>query len=106
MLTEMRAELISNYLTEDKERAAKLLALTPAEAVAKMNAEGNDFTVEEIDKFGDMIRIASAQDTELSVDDLDNVAGGSLTVAGLLGFGFAVKVAYDIGKAIGKNAPW
>lgn len=106
MLTNERAELIANYLTSDKERGRHLLTLEPEEAVSKMNADGNDFTVEEIIEFGKQLQIVSTQDEELDVEDLDNVAGGSITLGGLLGAAFVVKVAYDIGKAIGKNAPW
>lgn len=106
MLTNERAELIGNYLTADKERAAALLALSPEEAVAKMNADGNDFTVEEIIAFGATVRTVSAEEGELGADDLDDVSGGSVTLVTLLGVTFATKVAYDVGKVIGKNAPW
>ena len=106
MLTNERAELIANYLTADKVRGRSLLALEPAEAVAKMNADGNDFTVEEIMEFGKQLRELSAHEGELNAEDLDNISGGVVTIGTLLGAAFVVKVAYDVGKAIGKNAPW
>lgn len=104
-LTEARAEMLANYLTADKDRAAKLLGLSPEEALAQMNADGNDFTLEELGDFNEALKAALAEEGELDADALDDVAGGSAALT-ILGVGFAVKVAYDVGRTVGKNAPW
>lgn len=78
-LTNERAELLSNYLTADKDRGAELLKLSPEEAMAKINADGYDFTAEEMTEFGkelaDIVAKMSSGE-ELDADTLDQVAGG------------------------------
>lgn len=89
MLTNERAELIAKYLTDNQERAKALLELSAEEAAAKINADGFDFSVDEIREFGQqlqMIADAQSKNGELNAEDLENVAGGAfitLTAAGL-----------------------
>lgn len=104
-LTTERAEAISTYLTDDKERAEILLGLSPEEATARINSAGYDFTVEEIEAFGEQLRAVCAQEGELDIDEMEQVSGG-IALSTLVGAAFAVKVAYDVGRIIGKNAPW
>lgn len=80
MLTQERANVISQYLEADQERAKELLALEPADAAKKMNADGNDFTVNEIIDYGKALKVAVSKD-ELGAEDLDSVAGGVVTVS-------------------------
>ena len=111
MLTKERAELLANYLAADQDRAQALLELSPEEAVAKINADGNDFTVEEVKEFGETLQKVT-KTGELNENELEDVSGGvigtatAIAIAKVLGTGFACKVAYDVGKIIGKNAPW
>lgn len=104
-LTVERAELLAKYLTDNTDRAKAMLELTPEAAAEKINADGFDFTVEEIVEFGAQVRAAASQEGELGEDSLDEVAGGVGPLA-ILGVAFAVKVAYDVGRVVGKNAPW
>jgi len=78
MLTQERAEKLSDFLATDPERAQKLFALGAEEALSQINALGNDFTLDEISEFGQELTKAFAQDTgeELDADALDDVAGG------------------------------
>ena len=104
-LTNERAEVLSNYLHADVERAKLLLTLEPDKAVEKINQDGYDFTCEEINDFGEVIRTVASEE-EFDEETLDSVSGGSITLGALVGAAFAVKVAYDVGRIIGKNAPW
>lgn len=100
MLTNERAELLANYLTDDKERAKALLALDPQEAVAKINANGHDFSVEEITEFGNQMKATViAQEGELGENALDNVAGG-VFVTGAVAGAVAISVAYIYAKKL------
>lgn len=104
MLTNERAELIAKYLNDNKERAQTLLALSPEEAVEKFNAEGYDFTVEEISEFGRQLKIAVAsQDGELDEDALNGVSGG-LAVEGVAIA--CITLGYTIGSSLAKNFGW
>lgn len=105
MLTNERAELIANYLTADKERAAALLALSPEEAVAKMNADGNDFTVEEIAEFGKQLKAAAAaaQEGELDEDALNGVSGGVVVEGVAIA---CISLGYAIGSSLAKTYGW
>ena len=98
MLTQERADIISRFLADDQERAKDLLGMEPTDALKAINAAGYDFTVEELVEYCEALKLAIAQD-ELKADDLDAVAGGSVTVSigimiacGVGGFaaGFAV----------------
>lgn len=98
MLTQERADIISQFLADDQERARVLLDMEPAEALEKINAAGYDFTVQELVEYCDALKLAIAGE-ELNADDLDSVSGGAVMVSvgimiacGVGGFvaGFAV----------------
>lgn len=86
ILANERAEKLSAYLTADVERAKALITMSPAEAVAKINADGYDFTVEEIEEFGKCLKSAASRskDGELFEEELGDVAGGIGPVTGAL----------------------
>lgn len=73
VLTEERAKLLSEILISDKDRAKKLLGLGAPEAMRKINALGNDFTLEEIKEYGKALVSAS----EVNDEALESVAGGA-----------------------------
>ncbi|MCL1919137.1 MAG: hypothetical protein FWG14_12715 [Peptococcaceae bacterium] len=101
MLTQERADKLSEVLCADEERARTFLELKPAEALSQINALGNDFTLDEIEEFGQMARDLNAQ-RELDADALDNVAGGGLPAiigAGIAYCKFWYKVGYDKEKS-------
>ena len=83
MLTQERADIISQFLADDQERARVLLDLEPEEALAKINAEGYDFTVKELIEYCDALKLAIAEG-ELNPDDLDNVSGGVVVSVGVM----------------------
>lgn len=87
ILTNERSEKLSAYLTADIERAKSLINLPPEEAVAKINADGFDFSVDEIMEFGEQLKKAAAMqagDGELSEEALSEVSGGIGVVTGAL----------------------
>lgn len=83
MLTQERADIISQFLADDQERARMLLDLEPEEALEKINAAGHDFTVEELIEYCNALKLAIA-DGELNADDLDNVSGGVVVSVGVM----------------------
>lgn len=99
-MTEERIQAIGKALAADDAERKALLEMTPEEAAKALAAKGYDFTAEELGEFGKLVADA-LPDGELDADSLENVAGGSVTIAILLGATFGTKVAYDIGKAIG-----
>ena len=77
MMTQERADKLVKILDDAKENAVELFALSPQEAVAKINALGHDFTVEELEAFGrELAAMAADGDEELSEDQLEKIAGG------------------------------
>ena len=102
-MDEMRAEQLGKYLASDTEKAKKLLTLSPEEAMEAINAEGYDFTLEEINEYGAKIRRVSALSSdEISEENLEEVAGG----VGVITIAFVGTVAFAVGQRIGKYAPW
>ena len=86
-LTLERTELLGKYLQEDVERAKKLLGLTPDEAVKAINADGYDFSIDELVEFGSKLQDAAkaqSENGELSESSLEDVAGGIGVIAGTL----------------------
>ena len=78
-LTKERAEVLASYLTADKERAEELLKLSPEEAIQKINADGNNFTMEEVKEFGTTLASVAkkmSENSEMNENDLEEVAGG------------------------------
>lgn len=84
VLTNERAEMLANYLTSDVSKAKELVDLPVEDAVKAINADGFDFTVDELKEFGEeMQKIAEnmGSNGELSAEALEDVAGG-LVVSG------------------------
>lgn len=75
MMTEERGKELMEYFEADPARTQELLDLPVEEAVAKMNADGHDFTQEELEVFDAALDYVPEKD-ELKADDLDAVAGG------------------------------
>lgn len=106
MLTNERAELIAKYLTADKERAQALLELSPEEAAAKINADGHDFTADEIQEFGKNLQ-AVVQSDELDENALEDVSGGVVISAAAAGvYLTCVSIGVTLGIAAGSNWKW
>lgn len=84
-ITNERAEVLSAYITSDMERAQRLLNMPIGEALVEINADGNDFTTEELAEFGEQIKVAIAtqqnNNGELNEVALDNVSGGLVVSA-------------------------
>ena len=79
MITQERVDILSEILNSDQLRARKLLGLQPNIAVEEINALGHDFTLDEIKAYGSLLKTAQkkyAEGEELSLDALDEVAGG------------------------------
>lgn len=90
-LTQERADILTEILTADVERAKNLFALeSMEEALTQINALGNDFTLEELNEY-DMALKASVKQGELNADVLDDVAGGVIPflAAGAIALGSA-----------------
>ena len=78
-MTEERIEKLTNYLREDQEKELVLLQMQPEEACIKIQADGYDYTVDEIIEYGNLVRTVAAQmDDEISEADLEMVAGAPM----------------------------
>lgn len=88
MLTNERAETLTNFLTSDPERAQRLLEADVDVALQEINDAGYDFTTDELNEYCSAFKAAVTQG-ELNVEQLENVAGGVVVtgamVAGLVG---------------------
>lgn len=81
ILTNEKAEKLANYLNTDPERAKALLEMNVEEALAKINADGNDFTVDELQEFAElMVRTSESKSGELDANELESVAGGVIHI--------------------------
>lgn len=86
VLTNERAEMLAKYLTDKKEVGYNLLDLDASEAVVKINADGFDFTSEELHDFADMMEDTDSISDELDEDTLVGVNGGISTGAFITAF--------------------
>ena len=102
-MNEERIKKLSEVLNADVEQAKQVVAMQPEEAVKLINAKGYDFTVEELVEYGTILRKMAEADS-LSEEDLEKVAGGIDFV--VIGATFVGTVLFNIGRTIGKNAPW
>lgn len=105
MLTNERADLLAAYLDADIQNAKELFELSPADAAIRINANGYDFSVEEITEFGVQLKkaVEMAREGELSEDTLDNVFGG-LVVEGVVIS--CIALGFKIGSALAQNYGW
>jgi len=101
-MTKERIQAIADALSKDDAERKALLGMEPAAAAEELKKQGYDFTADELIEFGKLVAEATASG-ELGDDQLENVSGGSITIGVLLGVTFGTKVAYDIGKELGKR---
>ena len=81
MLTQERANELSEIINSNKERAKELLENEPEVALAYINALGNDFTLSEIKEYGKAVKALVAQQGDLDADALESVSGGFISPA-------------------------
>ena len=78
-ITIERAESLAKYLYENPEKAETLMTMSAEEACAKINAEGYDFSADELADFAEVLnKTTAAKQGELNAEDLDDVNGGIL----------------------------
>lgn len=99
MLTQERADILTDYLSADTTKAEELLNMEPAEALTQINAVGYDFTIEELNEYACALKLAKAEG-ELEAEELEKVAGGF----GLVAAGACIVGGIVIGIAC--NAKW
>jgi hypothetical protein len=108
IMTDERVQKLTNYLSNDPDRMLKLFDMEPEKAVAQINADGYDFTVDELKEFAEaMVMVSEKTEGELDVDVLENVSGGVLTVGTVSCVCAIVRVcgpyAWKAGQWIGKK---
>lgn len=104
MLTQEKANTLSDYLAADQERALKLLSMDADEAMTAINSDGYNFTLDELNEYCAALKtaVSKANDEELSEDELADVAGGIVVTAGLvLGLAGCFAGGVVVGGAIG-----
>lgn len=92
VLTNERAEMLAKYLTDKKEAGFDLLGLEASEAVEKINADGFDFTADELHEFAEMMDKATPAGDELDENSLEGVSGGVALAAAVVTFAYAYYV--------------
>lgn len=93
-ITKEKFEMLANYMNEDQERAKALTAVSVEEACKKINADGYDFTVEELHDFAQIAEKASSvKQGEMNEDELDNVSGGILVTTIVAGVWYCAFVS-------------
>ena len=107
-MTIERAEKLAAYLKADPAKTKEFLELPVEEALAKINADGNDFTVEELKEFDEaMVNAEENKDGELDASALEGVSGGAISIAtATLAFGivkWGAPYAWKAGQWIGKK---
>jgi lactobin A/cerein 7B family class IIb bacteriocin len=109
VLTGERAEKLSNYLNSDIERAKKLVDLPAEEALALINADNNDFTIEELKDFRDVMELIAKEggDGELQEEELATVSGGIVISGAVLAAGVALFTAgVTFGYTVARDRGW
>lgn len=105
VLTNERAEILANYLKENVERSKELADLSPEEAVKSINADGFDFTADEVKEFGDNLKMAVLHADELGEENLDEVSGGLVAAAAGV-YLTCVSIGVTLGICAGSNWKW
>ncbi|MBO6159500.1 MAG: hypothetical protein J6P72_09640 [Firmicutes bacterium] len=87
-----------NQLLEDKAFVEKMMSLDTKEEVKEIfNANGVDFTMEDVEDMAKELERVSEAGDEISEDALEDVAGGfAITLAGVVAAG---KIAVAVGAA-------
>ena len=113
MLTQEKANVITEYLSKDIEHTKELLDAEPEVVLAELKAAGIECDLDELKEYSEVLNAAVvvSQKGELNEEELDQVAGGSITitaglilglagclVAGAVVGGTAVFVTYKIVK--------
>lgn len=81
-ITIERAEKIAQYMNANEKRAKELYSMPVNNACAKINADGFDFTADELVAFAEVMEQASGMmQEELSEDALEHVSGGIVFTA-------------------------
>lgn len=93
MLTQERANTLTKYLEEDINRTKELFDLTAEDAAKSINQSGYDFTAAELLEYGKALESAASKE-ELDTTDLEQVAGGVVTVS------VGVMIACGVGGAV------
>jgi len=110
VLTEERAKKLSDYLIADVEKAQRLADLPADEALVLINAEGYDFTIDEIKDFGlvmERVSSQSNQNEELNEEELEEVAGGIVITSAVLAAGVALFTAgVTFGYKVARDRGW
>ena len=75
MMAQDRMNALEAYLSEDEARAQKLGTMSAAEAAKAINADGYDFTADELVEFANSI--PQENSGELDEAALEGVSGGS-----------------------------
>ncbi|MBR1729834.1 MAG: Nif11-like leader peptide family RiPP precursor [Selenomonadaceae bacterium] len=88
----------------DKDFTAKVLEMeTPEEVQKAVKTKGVEMSLEEIDSIKDFVE-KNSEGEELTDDQLENVAGGSITVAAVVGGiiigGAVISGAVTLGRAV------
>lgn len=86
MLTQEKANQISEFLSKDIERTKKMLDMEPADVLVEIKAAGIECELEELMEYGKALNaaIVMSQKEELNEEDLEQVAGGVVITAGLI----------------------
>lgn len=71
-----RANAIAIAIGTDEAKIEALLDLSPEEAAAKLNAEGGDFSAQELVDFAEFLKETMPKEGEIAEGELDQVAGG------------------------------
>ena len=92
MLTQEKADLITEYLSKDIEHTKELLDAEPEVVLAELKASGIECELDELKEYGEALNsaVALSQKGELSEDELNQVAGGEpITITAGLVLGLA-----------------
>lgn len=89
----MNEELLKEVLSDEAFAKSLIEMETPEDVQTALKEKGVDLSIEDIKAIQNLL--VNQEDGELSEDDLENVAGGSLTIMAALG------IASIIGTAVG-----
>lgn len=111
MLTQERADILTDFLTSDADRAKKLFEMEPEAALAEINAADHDFSLDELMEYCTAFKlgVAQSEDGELSEEALMGVSGGLvITTALCVKVGLGMLACFGVGAGIGiaAGAKW
>jgi len=110
VMTTERAEKLSAYLTQDVDKAKELLEVSPEEAVEKINADGYDFTADELKEYGEQLQSvmgATGENGEIDMEALDNVSGGVVVAACVVAAGVSLFLGgVTFGYQVARDRGW